>query len=53
MATDRRSEPCRFSIRLPRPRRIGVGVSGANISTTQHYIHLDNRELAEAQDLVE
>jgi site-specific recombinase XerD len=25
----------------------------ANISTTQRYMHLDDRELAEAQDLVE
>ena len=25
----------------------------ANISTTQRYMHLDDRELADAQDLVE
>ncbi len=25
----------------------------ANISTTRHYMHLDDRELADAQDLVE
>ncbi len=25
----------------------------ANISTTQRYLHLDDRELAEAQDLAE
>ena len=25
----------------------------ANISTTQRYVHLDDRELADAQDLVE
>jgi site-specific recombinase XerD len=25
----------------------------SNISTTQRYMHLDERELAEAQDLVE
>ena len=31
-----------------------VGALGhANVSTTQRYMHLDDRELADAQDLVE
>jgi hypothetical protein len=32
---------------------VGLLVGRWNISTTQRYMHLDERELAEAQDLVE
>jgi hypothetical protein len=28
-------------------------LADANISTTQRYVHLDDRELADAQDLVD
>jgi site-specific recombinase XerC len=38
---------------LQKRARVGTGMGHANISTTQRYIHLDDRELAEAQDLVE
>ncbi len=56
---------CRGIVMKDRPQVAGffkktvIAVTGrslpghANISTTQRYMHLDDRELAEAQDLVE
>jgi hypothetical protein len=42
-----------FRFPLVAEKQVGLPLGHANISNTQRYMHLDDRELAEAQDLVE
>ena len=33
--------------------KVGIMIERPNISTTQRYMHLDEKELADAQDLID